>query len=117
MYVFDFAPGLAVAIVISTELLEEHAGWEVDKNDRCSRLVKIADLKFKAVFFCYLIIPITRDRKKFYFSPSVLQKLVEGMDEEKQYLHSASLDGRHTIGFTFDLYHKQCQQAKVCKLS
>ena len=35
------------------------------------------------------------------------------MEEEKQYLHSASLDGRHTIGFTFDLYHKYCQQAKV----
>lgn len=35
------------------------------------------------------------------------------MEEEKQYLHSASLDGRHTIGFNFDLYHKYCQQAKV----
>ena len=34
-----FASGLAVAIVISTELLEEHASWEVEKNDRCSRLV------------------------------------------------------------------------------
>lgn len=39
-----FSPGLAVAIVVSTELLEEHAGWEVDKNDRCARFVKIADL-------------------------------------------------------------------------
>ena len=39
-----FSPDLAVAIVVSTELLEEHAGWEVDKNDRCARFVKIADL-------------------------------------------------------------------------
>ena len=98
--------------MISTELLEEHAGWEVDKNDRCARFVK-KNCRSCAVF---AIIIISHLKISIIFSSplySVLQKLVEGMDEEKQYLHSASLDGRHTIGFTFDLYHKQCQQAKV----
>lgn len=34
-----FAVGLAVAVVIVSELTEEHAGWELERNERCSRSV------------------------------------------------------------------------------
>lgn len=39
--------------------------------------------------------------------------MAKGVDEEKEKLTASSYDGRHTLGFTFDLYHAYCAQAKV----
>ena len=35
--VFPYTTDLAVAIVTVSELAEEHASWEVERNERCSR--------------------------------------------------------------------------------
>ncbi|KAL5518210.1 hypothetical protein EMCRGX_G003901 [Ephydatia muelleri] len=39
-------------------------------------------------------------------------KFAEGLEEDKEYSHAASLDSMTTIGFTFDLYHKYYEQVK-----
>ena len=44
---------------------------------------------------------------------SACTKIAENLEEEKRYLYASSLDSRHTLGFTLDLYHRYCIQAKV----
>lgn len=51
---------------------------------------------------------------KFYCR--VIHKVASGVHEEKDYLLATAYDGQHTLGFTFDLYHAYCTQAKVSKI-
>ncbi|XP_064400041.1 sorting nexin-6-like [Halichondria panicea] len=95
-YVTDLAPLLK-------ECAQNHSKLVSSKNSlACSQVFIAGMLKEHSTFETF--------RNKV--CSSTFQRLGEGLDEEKQSLHSKSLDSRHTIGMTFDLYHRYSLQAK-----
>ncbi len=43
----------------------------------------------------------------------VTELVAKAVEEEKDQIVAISYDGRHTLGFAFELYYAYCTQAKV----
>lgn len=92
---------LACSHMVIAEILKEQSTFETFRNKPCSRQASSR--------LCVHSLWVSSPSAEV----SLSQRMSEASEEEKLYLYSQSLDGRHTVGINFDLYHRYCLQAKV----